>query len=351
MRTLSLVIAGCCLIQPEAVQACAAAPPRGEEVRIAEEEAIIVWDAATKTEHFIRRAAFSSSADAFGFLVPTPSIPKLAEVNSAVFGQLADALAPDVTTQTGGVSFVPTCLLMVSRDAGDTAVTPVVRVVGIEHVAGYQASILQADDAKALAGWLGEHGFEATAELEAWLEPYVRDKWTITAFEVAATTKSSSGPKRASSAAVQMSFATTRPFYPYREPASQQAEPRGKLAGTGPGSRLLRVFFFGDERVDGLLGRSPWSAQVIWSAAVGRVPTALEAIVGSKTRLTVFHDETFPRQGTDEVWFDRAADQAEQRPPAVIETVPLQIPIDLVLLVALPLIGGVAMWRRRWNRR
>ena len=48
--------------------ACAAAPPVGHHVLIAEEEALIVWNPATKTEHFIRRAAFRSTARKFGFL-------------------------------------------------------------------------------------------------------------------------------------------------------------------------------------------------------------------------------------------------------------------------------------------
>src|SRR5262245_45994026 len=67
-------------IDPAEAVACAPAPPRGEEVRIAEEEAIILWDPATRTEHFIRRAQFRSTARAFGFLVPTPATPALGEV-------------------------------------------------------------------------------------------------------------------------------------------------------------------------------------------------------------------------------------------------------------------------------
>jgi hypothetical protein len=51
-------------------------------VRIAEEEAVIVWDPATKTEHFIRRAAFHSTARQFGFLVPTT--PRLTEVSDVM---------------------------------------------------------------------------------------------------------------------------------------------------------------------------------------------------------------------------------------------------------------------------
>ena len=57
-------------------------------VEIADEEAVIFWDPETHVEHFIRKATFRSSAPAFGFLVPTPSTPKLDEVPETVFGEL-----------------------------------------------------------------------------------------------------------------------------------------------------------------------------------------------------------------------------------------------------------------------
>ena len=53
-------------------------------MRIAEESAVIVWEGATRTEHFVRRATFATTAADFGFLVPTPSKPELAEVVKAV---------------------------------------------------------------------------------------------------------------------------------------------------------------------------------------------------------------------------------------------------------------------------
>ena len=36
---------------------CAIAPRAGESVHIAEESAVIIWNGATRTQHFIRRAA------------------------------------------------------------------------------------------------------------------------------------------------------------------------------------------------------------------------------------------------------------------------------------------------------
>lgn len=98
---LVALVAVFALAEPIA-DACAPAPPAGEEVAIADEEAIIVWDAATKTEHFIRRAQFGSTAKRFGFLVPTPAKPELGEIDSSIFADLAWQLRPEVIVDTSG---------------------------------------------------------------------------------------------------------------------------------------------------------------------------------------------------------------------------------------------------------
>ena len=67
------------------VLACAPAPRMGDEIAIIEESAVIVWDAPSQTEHFIRRATFRGKGRDFGFLVPVPSVPALAEVPDEVF--------------------------------------------------------------------------------------------------------------------------------------------------------------------------------------------------------------------------------------------------------------------------
>src|SRR5437763_10772306 len=80
----------------EYAEACCPAPPSGKPVVNADQSVIIVWDAASKTEHFIRRASFKSDADDFGFLVPTPQKPELEESGDAAFATLAKITAPEV---------------------------------------------------------------------------------------------------------------------------------------------------------------------------------------------------------------------------------------------------------------
>src|SRR4051812_24538493 len=81
------------------VDACGVAPPRNTPVAIADESAIIIWDSTSQREHFIRRASFKTSAEDFGFLVPTPTQPELSEVDDEAFTTLAKITEPRVETR------------------------------------------------------------------------------------------------------------------------------------------------------------------------------------------------------------------------------------------------------------
>src|SRR6266478_1701884 len=78
------------------VPACCPAPPSGKPVMNADQTVVILWDAATKTEHFIRQASFQSEADDFGFLVPTPTQPELAESGNEAFPYLLEMTEPTI---------------------------------------------------------------------------------------------------------------------------------------------------------------------------------------------------------------------------------------------------------------
>src|SRR6185369_1509461 len=75
---------------------CTAIGLKGAPVQIVDEDAIIVYDSAKKIQHFIRRASFRALAPNFGFLVPTPSVPILTEVEDAAFAILGQYILPKV---------------------------------------------------------------------------------------------------------------------------------------------------------------------------------------------------------------------------------------------------------------
>ena len=338
---------------------CAPAPPPGTYVSILAEQALIVWDPAAKRQHFIRRARFESSAPDFGFLVPTPPPPELSEAPDAVFDRLREAIQPEVVHRTGlrpipfAVLALPFMIFQRSApmDEARMPVTaaapqarPPVRVLDEKRVAGYDAVVLQADDAPALLRWLGDHKYDARAELREWLRAYVDQHWTVTAFKVAGGAGAA-----VSTQAVRMSFATERPFFPYREPADQR---------TGPAvaQRELVVYLVAPGRMGGTIGQGRhWPVHVPWAA-----PRAgLDAIVApalpsgaalpAGAWLNAFFDTTSPRPGVDDLFFAPERTQQTVIPPPIVldERTDLPLPVD----AALGLVAGGWWWRRRRARR
>src|SRR5438270_8229516 len=68
--------------------ACAPAPQPGVPAVNADQTVILIWDAATKTQHFIRQASFKTDGAELGFLVPTPTQPDLQEAGDGAFSML-----------------------------------------------------------------------------------------------------------------------------------------------------------------------------------------------------------------------------------------------------------------------
>lgn len=320
--------------------ACATAPPAGAEVQIAEEEALVTWDPATKTETFIRRAAFHASARSFGFLVPTPTVPQLSEMPDGTFDGLANLIRPRVKIETHGFDVELGALLARCAKMGASKgeiVDGGVRVLATARVAGFDATTIAGDDAAAVNAWLAGHGFAATPALERWLAGYVRANWKITAFVIAGDSP------EVATGAVKMTFQTDRPFYPYREPQREMAvETTAKLA-----PRLLRVYVLADRRSQATLAGQPWSATVRQASQVPYLPGELQQLTAHRY-LTVFVDDSSPRRGIDEVYFAPSADPADvaQAPVIVKQPRKLTIPVDLVIV----LLGLGLIIRRRRNR-
>ena len=310
---------------------CATAPPRGEEAQIADEEAVIIWDADRHVEHFIRKASFHATAASFGFLVPTPTTPELGEVSDGAFGQLLWAVAPKQRIESRG--FEPGCLLMMGdqRAGSESAV----HVIQTAHVAGFDATTLEASDPAALAGWLGHHGFDTTPALTDWLDRYVATHWKVTAFVVAGEPNSEIATR-----SVRMTFSTDRPFYPYREPVSPQPT---------ASSRLLRVFVLASQRYAATLADKPWVATPFYAAPI-TVPSELVRFTGEHPIVaTVFSDTSSPRRGIDEVYFAPSADQSALYQPEVVSYQRREVPLELVVIgvIAVCVVAWVLRRRRR----
>ena len=157
-------------------------------VQLSGEEAIIIWDAERKRQHFIRSAQFETELGSFGFLVPTPTEPELSEVDKEIFDFPAKSVR--------------------EMEAVESAEVPKsVEVLQETVVAGMDAAVLRANDAQALNGWLEKHGYSSSPAVEEWLGPYIDYGWLVTAFKLS---KNGSEAQEVSSSAVRMSFHTPK---------------------------------------------------------------------------------------------------------------------------------------------
>lgn len=328
--SLPLLLAATLVLAPRPASGCAVALPRGGGVTVSGESALIVYDAASKTEHFIRTADFQSTSAEFGFLVPTPTKPELAEASADVFATLADITERRTVVRKRAKALNFECGLLPEAAILTTVVglaegrqADAVRVVEQKRVGDFDAVVLQASDPVRLREWLSARGYDARPALEQWFEAYTKGGWYLTAFKIAFDSPAAGGASRALiSSAVRISFTTDQPIYPYREPADM----RGVW-----GSRSLRLFVLSDERVSGTIGKGDgakaWPGKTEWSNAVpaermaavavrGKLP---EAVGRRAWHLTEFLDRSSPRPGTDELYLSKSADQSSvERPPNVV---------------------------------
>jgi hypothetical protein len=344
MRNACLAILLC--VFARTTFACAPAPHAGDEIAIVEESALIVWDPAATTEHFIRRATFRGKGRDFGFLVPTPSVPTLAEADDNIFGELTSWAQPPVkyvTTKT--IDWSSLLLGSLMRKEMNTVATAGVEVLSNQQIAGYEAAVLEASDSAALQKWLSEHGYEANHDLNYWLDAYIAQRWKITAFKIAATNPD------ARTGAVKMSFVTPRPFFPYREPQSQRTF-------SSQLNRTLHVFFLGPERVNGTIGSgTEWPAELKRSENLtaplhASIAKATGLTLPASLRLTAFEDWLAVRPGMDDLFFSRVADQSPFIPePRIVENVnTTRIPLDIVILAFIVLVALPIYLRARSRR-
>lgn len=329
------------VVATDDARACCPAGPSGQPVVNADQSVILLWDAANKTEHFIRRASFKSDAEDFGFLVPTPAQPELAESGNDAFPFLQKLTEPEHIKEHRPAGEAGGCCTPAAYSYGAksaAAPPPQVSVLDEKTVAGFHAVVLEARSAKALVSWLGEHHYAFSPQIEAWAKPYIEGGWKITALQVAKDKSAAPDDKRVAAAALRMSFKTDRPLFPYREPDYGAVPPEVTERG-----RLLRIYFIGDARYDGALEkdridehapREVWGGHAMWAGKLrpdDRKKTLgllglPETTTPNEWWLTELEDYWPYRVMPADVYFARSPTQTEVRRPPIIEYVSNEVP-------------------------
>jgi hypothetical protein len=355
---IRLAVFGCvvfiAVFGPVAVRACCPAPPSGKPVVNADQTVILIWDPATKIEHFIRKATFKSEADDFGFLIPSPTRPELAESGNEAFPFLQKLTEPEVERRSRpspGIS----CSCEKQKEAATGLSAPPVRVLSEQEVAGFHAVVLEAKSSDALVDWLKANGYAYSPEIAAWAKPYIDENWKITALKVAKN-KDERQQKGVAATALRLSFHSDRPLFPYREPDSKSAAETLEAK-----SRLLRIYFIADARYDGELAKdAPWTGRVAWTnkMAPDDRKRTLELLTLPETSgptqwwLTEFEDPWPYRVAPADLYFAQSENQNSVKRPPIVEYVSSWLPDDVTFYaIAAVVLGPATYYRRRRGTR
>lgn len=352
------------LATPNAGDACCPAPRSGQQVVNADQSVLMIWDAAAGTQHFIRQATFKSRGDDFGFIVPSPSRPELAEADPAAFAQLAKITAPEVIRRPAPRREGGGCNLACDGASPKSAPPAAVRVLDQKVVAGYQATVLEADTAAAFTDWLKANDFAYSPEVAAWAKPYIDQQWKFTALKVApvAPVAPANAPPagtdpvaaRVTAKALRITFATKTPLFPYREP-----DPTAQAKSLATNSRLLRVYFVAEARYAGALGpTAPWSGRTAWAGPVTADDRAKllatlklpDATGPAAFHLTEFEDDWAYRAAPADVTFAPSGDQTPVKREPLVEYVQAPLPPDAATVaLGVAVVGalGLRFARRR----
>jgi MYXO-CTERM domain-containing protein len=363
-----------CGAPPHHLAACCPAPMYGRMMINVDQSVVVVWDAARRTQHFIRQANFRGNSSDFGFVVPSPSTPELAEAGDGAFPYLVNLTAPDIIYKSkqpsGGIGCGCGAEKSALKAPGSphlpmtAAAPPPVRVLAQKEVAGFSATVLEADSSAALVGWLKENDYSFSPAIARWAKPYIDGRWKFTALKIvdkakadaATPTADSTSPLPVASStvdakALRISFATERPLFPYREPDYGATPNQLGVAG-----RTLRIFFLAEGAYQGELTKeNPWTGQVVWSdrisaAARSELLKTLqlpESTGPAEWWLTEFSDGWPYRIAPADLYFSPAPEQTVLHRPPIIEYVSNQrAPVDPTA-VALVGLAALPLWRRR----
>ena len=145
-------------------------PPPDFYIRQSEQKAVIFYDGGVET--LIISVTFQGNAKNFGWVVPTPARPEIGEAPDELFTSLREL----TEKYYGREAPMP---LYREMGAGEG-----VEVLETKEIGIFEAKVLTADDAEALAKWLSENKYQFPKEGSYVLENYVKNKWYFVAVKV-----------------------------------------------------------------------------------------------------------------------------------------------------------------------
>ncbi len=173
-----------------------------------DQRAVVIHDG--NTECLILETKVRDRGKGYAWVIPTPSrtsTETIVEVDAALFDVLHTATAPRIEyihpkTKGWGTK--------AEEPPGAWSARPPVRVWETARIGDYDVTVLTAEESKALADWLAEHGYELPGKPEPVLASYVERGWAFTAVRVAPGSRQD----LASLKPLALTFASAEPVYP-----------------------------------------------------------------------------------------------------------------------------------------
>jgi hypothetical protein len=271
---------------------------------IAVEQVLLVHDAETRTEHFIREIAFDRVDRPFGFVIPTPSKPGVFAVDAPSWAALERAYPMETLDRGAGVGF--------GGGRGRLGGAGV-RLLEAKPLGSFAAYVLQATDAQAMKGWLDRNQFVTTKSSEAWLDHYVKSRFYFVALRFDPglhRAKVAREHTRDNAQTLRITFETPVPFYPYHEPDRDDLAPQRALVlwlvTKGAPKVPVALVDQGGQRSyrrpwrEGLR-KPPVSADALAKTVGDRVWKSFEKTGEAMWRVQVFEDQKRSRRGFGDV--------------------------------------------------
>jgi len=174
------------------------------DIREPEQKALLRFDDGV--EDLVLSVRFEGAPEEFGWIVPTPAVPELREVDALLFEQLSRMTQHrQIRRSRRGAALHQT----MGMDR--------VQILKTESVGIYDATVLRADDGSSLRRWLRDNGFRMPRRGSRVLDRYAREGWTFTALRIRPAEQDAATGDALASGEIQpirLTFACEEPVFP-----------------------------------------------------------------------------------------------------------------------------------------
>ena len=144
------------------------------------------------------RPGFTGTVEAFGMLIPLPSVPALRKIDDRTFTHLAAVVDPPIVRVEAERVYMADDFAYPSAAPQEESLEierEDVRVVKEEAVGMYEVAVLEAGSAAALQRWMDRNAFRYPAGMDEAVEDYVRQGWMFVAVKARVGAMSNVAPR------------------------------------------------------------------------------------------------------------------------------------------------------------